>query len=248
MKRKRKDDAIYRILKGVIKLLLVGFILLIPFGVFFLTCRIENITVEGNSRYTEDELIDKVINSSTDGNTLLLYARYKYNKVVNIPFVEDIDIEIINKNHIKIHVYEKIITGCIEFMGGYLYFDRDGIIVESSNVKLDKVPYITGLQFSKMVLHEQLEIQNHDLFLVILNLTQLIYKYELDVDTIRFDNNDDITLNCGNIKVLLGRRDTYDEQITELKNLLEKADNQKLIIDLTKFKEGQNKIIAKPVK
>jgi cell division protein FtsQ len=246
MSRTRKSDHTYLFFKSIIKFLVVIFIILIPLGIFFMTCRLENITVEGNNHYSKEELIEKVVNKSTDRNTLLLYGRYKYGEVDSIPFVEDVSIEIINKNTAKIHVYEKVIIGCIEHMGGYMYFDSDGYIVESSNEKVDKVPFITGLQFSKIVLYDKLEIPNNDLFLVILNITQLIYKYELDVNTIRFNKENEITLDCGNIKVLLGKRDTYDEQIAELKSLLPNAGNKKIVIDLRTFTEGQDKVIAKP--
>lgn len=246
MSRTRKNDHSYRFFKLIIKFLVAIFIILIPLSIFFMTCRLENITVEGNNYYSKEEIIEKVINKSTDRNTLLLYGRYKYDEVDSIPFVEEVRIEVINKNTVKIHVYEKVIIGCIEHMGGYMYFDSDGYIVESSNEKVDKVPFITGLQFSKIVLYDKLEIPKNELFLVILNITQLIYKYELDVNTIRFNKENEITLDCGNIKVLLGKRDTYDEQIAELKSLIPNAENKKLVIDLRTFTEGQDKVIAKP--
>ncbi|MDF2587456.1 MAG: hypothetical protein K0S41_1297 [Anaerocolumna sp.] len=235
-----------RFLLRIMKLLLICLIVIIPTFVLFVTCRLKTVIVDGSSHYTNEELQQKVITKKTDGNTLLLYFRLKYGKVESIPFVEDIDIELVNKNTIKIHVYEKVITGCIEYMGGYMYFDKDGIIVESSSEKLNNVPFVTGLKFNSIVLYEKLEVQKESLFNVILNLTQLIQKYELDVETIRFNSDLEVTLKCGDVKVLLGKRDTYDEQIAELKDLLPSARGKKLIIDMVDFKEGQDKIIAKP--
>jgi cell division protein FtsQ len=219
--------------------------------ILFVSFRLKNVTIEGSSHYTAEELQKKVITNKTDSNTILLYLRYqylkyKYGKIDNIPFVQDIDIELINKNSIKIHVYEKVITGCIEFMGGYMYFDKDGMIAESSDEKLDEIPFVTGLKFKKIVLYQKLEVQKKSLFDTILNITQLIKKYDLKVQTIQFNSDLEVILYCGDIKVLLGKRDTYDEQIAELKNLLPSAKNRKITLDLTDFKEGQDKIIAKP--
>lgn len=242
----RRKNRRYSLIKGIIRLIVICFIIFIPILIFFLTCNLEKVTIVGNTRYTEEDIKNKVINTSTDGNTILLYLRHKYGKIDNIPFVEHVDIELLNKNEVKIHVYEKVVTGCIEYMGGYMYFDKDGIIVESSNEKLDKVPFVSGLEFSKIVLYEKLEIQKEELFNIILNITQLIYKYELSVDTIKFNKDFEITLNLGDIEVLLGKRDTYDEQIAELKNLIPNAEGKKLTLDMKNFTEGQDRIIAKP--
>lgn len=243
---RRRKNKTYSLLKGIIKVIALCFCIFIPILIFFLTCNLENVIIEGNTKYTEEELKNKIINTSTDGNTILLYLRHKYGKINKIPFVEDVDIELINKNEVKIQVYEKVVTGCIEYMGSYMYFDKDGIIVESSNEKLDKVPFISGLLFSKIVLYEKLDIQKEELFHVILNITQLIYKYELSVDTIKFNKDFEITLNLHDIEVLLGKRDTYDEQIAELKNLIPKSIGKNLTIDMKNFTEGQDRIIAKP--
>jgi len=46
--------------------------------------------------------------------------------------------------------------------------------------------------------------------------------------------------------VLLGKRDTYDEQLAVLKEILPKAKGKKLEIDIKDYTEGQDKnIIAK---
>jgi len=246
MREKKHKYYDYSFLRGLKKLLIFSLVIIIPVFILFVTCRLKTVTVEGSSHYSTEELQDKVITKKTDNNTILLYLSYKYGKVDSIPFVEDIDIEIINKNSIKIHVYEKVITGCIEFMSGYMYFDKDGIIVESSDVKLDEVPFVTGLSFNKIVLYEKLEVQKKALFNVILNITQLIRKYQLKIETIQFNSDLEVTLYSGDIKILLGKRDTYDEQIAELLNLLPSAEGKKIILDMISFKEGQDKIIARP--
>lgn len=246
MREKRVKYNESRILYGLMKILIFCFVILVPGFILTVSCKLDNVIVEGSSHYSTEELKDKVITKKTDGNTILLYLRYKYGEVDSIPFVEHIDLNLVDKNSIKIHVYEKIITGCIEFMGGYMYFDKDGIIVESSTEKLDKIPFVTGLSFNQIVLYEKLEVQKAELFGVILNLTQLIQKYELTIETIQFNTDLEVSLHSGDIQILLGKRDVYDEQIAELKNILPKAKGKKIKIDMKNFTEGQDKIIAKP--
>ncbi|WFR54998.1 cell division protein FtsQ/DivIB [Anaerocolumna sp. AGMB13025] len=246
MKEQREKHHNSAFLLGLMKLLILCLVIIIPAFILFITCRLDTVIVEGSNHYTKEELQDKVITKKTDRNTILLYLRYKYGKVDSIPFVEDIDIKLVNKNTVKIQVYEKVITGCIELMGEYMYFDKDGIVVESSDEKLPDVPFVTGLSFDRIILYEKLKVQQKSLFTVILNLTQLIKKFDIKVEKIQFDSSQEVTLYSGNIKILLGKRDTYDEQISELMNLLPKTKGQKITLDMRDFKEGQNEIIAKP--
>lgn len=231
----------------IFKTITICFVVVILLFVLLLFCRLQNVIIEGSTHFSTEELQKKIVTQTTDKNTFLLYLRYKYRDKVNIPFVEDIDITLVDFNTVKIHVYEKVITGCIEFMGGYMYFDKDGIVVESSDVKLDDIPIVTGLQFNKIVLYEKLKIDDKALFNVILNLSQLIKKYDLNIEKIEFNSNMEVTLYQNNIKVLLGKRETYDEQLAVLKNLLPTAKGRKLCIDLSNFTEDQDKIIAKPL-
>ena len=36
------------------------------------------------------------------------------------------------KNTVTVQVYEKSVAGCIEYMENYVYFDKDGIVLETS--------------------------------------------------------------------------------------------------------------------
>lgn len=231
----------------IYKTITICLVVVILIFVLLLFCRLQTVIIEGSTHFSTEELQKKIVTKPTDQNTLLLYLRYKYRDKVNIPFVEDIDITLVNLNTVKIHVYEKVITGCIEFMGGYMYFDKDGIVVESSDVKLEDIPIVTGLQFNKIVLYDKLKIEDKALFNVVLNLSQLIKKYDLNIEKIEFNSDLEVTLYQENIRVFLGKRETYDEQLAVLKSLLASAEGRKLSIDLSGYTEDQDKIIAKPL-
>lgn len=245
MKRQEKTNSQNSFLHGITKLLLFCVAILISISIIYVFCSLKTVIIEGNTHYTEEEAKQQMLTKKTDGNTLLFYLRYKYGRRESIPFVEDVDVKMIDKNTVKIHIYEKAIIGCIKYMNGYMYFDKDGIIVESSNEKLANIPYIEGLNFSGFVLYSQLEVEKEELFGIVLKLTQLIQKFELAVDKIRFNEKSEVTLISGDNKILLGKRDAYDEQLAELKDILPKAD--KLLIDLKDFTEGDKKIVAKPI-
>lgn len=238
----RKDRTLNRLIKFFLLCIIIFCIAI--FNVIF--CRLDQVIIEGGTHYSEEELKNKIITTKTDKNTILLYLRYRYGEVDSIPFVQKVDLEILDKNTIQINVYDKLIIGCLEYMGGYLYFDKDGMVVESSNEKLENIPLVTGIEFSHFVLYEKLEVENLDLFYFVLNLTQLIQKYELNIDRIQFYENYEVALYSEDIQILLGKRDVYDEPLAELKNILPKAEGKKIVIDMKNFNEGQDKIIAAP--
>ncbi|NLO09414.1 MAG: hypothetical protein GX129_06030 [Clostridiales bacterium] len=237
----RKNNSV---LKRIgLRLLKLAVFLIIPIMLFIYAFELKEITVTGSLRYDEEQIMERLISSEADKNTLVLYLKYKYFTDVRIPFVEKVSFELVDKNSINIRVYDKRITGCIEFMGDYLYFDKDGIIVESTFNRLDDIPLIKGLKYQKIVLNEKLEVQKEELYGVILNLTQQIEKRELEVDTISFNDKYEVTVDLGDIKAMLGKRGTYDEILAKLKNITLEAKGQKLIIDM---RSGTDYFIAKP--
>ena len=240
-KLRRKNNSVLRRLGG--HLLKLMFFLILPVAVFVYVFQLKNITVTGSSRYNQEQIIERLKSSQVDNNALVFYLKYKYFMEVRIPFVEKMSFEMADNNSINIRVYDKRIIGCIEFMGDYLYFDKDGIIVESTSNKLDDIPLVKGLKYQKIVLNEKLEVQKEELFDVILNLTQQIEKRELDVNTISFNSKYEVTLDLGDIKAMLGKRSTYDEILAKLKNITLETKGKKLTIDMS---TGMDNFIAKP--
>ena len=238
--RARKSAKAKRIRHTVILLLVISILLACWFGF-----QIKNITIVGDSKYTEDEIIDFVIGDKLDHHSLYLYYRYKYLDKEPIPFIQDINIKLVDKNSVKIYVYEKIVTGCIEFMGEYMYFDKDGVIVETAREREPGVPLVQGLNFSRIVLYEKLEVEKEELFATILNITRLINYYGVDVDAIKFNSDSEVTLVCSNHKVLLGKREFYDDSISQLPSLFEKAKDKSLTFDMEDYTLG-SEIIATP--
>lgn len=199
----------------IVTCLLVGIIIVLT------QFKTETIQVTGNVHYTEDQIIEKVVGSRSGRNTLLLYLKYKLQPIEDIPFVEKIDVEYISPHVITITVYEKALAGCVQFMNEYMYFDKDGIVLESAQERLPDIPCITGIRFDTMVMYEPLPIEDKDFFQTVLTLTQLLQKYEIQADDIRFTSNNEIILYCQNIKVQLGDGSNIEEQISELGNILQ---------------------------
>ena len=242
MKSRNSNNVLVRISK---RLILILIILGIPSILFISTFYIKKIEVVGTRRYTSEQIISELLLTKLDRNSLYLYLKHQYFMDVRLPFVEKIDVKMIDTHTVTVYVYEKMVAGCVEFMGEYMYFDKDGIIVESSSKRLSDIPVIKGLKFDKIMLSEKLEVQKDELFDVIINLTQLIRKYELNVERITFSSDYKVTLDCGDIRVLLGKQSTYDEALSELKNILAEAKGMEITLDMRNYVKGTQNIIGK---
>lgn len=181
---------------------------------------ITSVDITGNEHYTAEQIEDRVLAGKYGHNSIYLYLKGRFGKADQVPFIEKMDVELLSPTEVKIRVYEKAVAGYVEYLGHYLYFDKDGIVVESSTEKVAGIPFVTGLDFDHITLHEKLPIDREETFKLILNITQLLTKYKLNIDKIYFDKNYNITLYFGDVRVYLGTSDYIDEKINRLRFIL----------------------------
>jgi len=198
--------------------------------------RVESVEVKGNSRYTDAQIEDLVMKGRLGHNSIYLYLKYNKRPVTDIPFIEKMDVNILSPSAVEINVYEKAIAGYVKYLGGYMYFDRDGIIVESSAAPLSDVPCVTGLEFNECVKYEPLPVRDKSVFSDILSLTQLFEKYGFAADKICFLQNGEISLYFGEARCLLGSMDNIDEKMMELKEIVPKLAGLKGVLHLEEYK------------
>lgn len=200
--------------------LIIAVVLIIAAAAVWEYFYVEDVSVTGNTHYTDEEIEDIVMSGPLGHNSLYLYLRYNDRSVQDVPFIERMDVTIESPTSVTINVYEKAVAGYVKYLGRYMYFDRDGIIVEASTRMEPDIPYVTGLSFDECVLYEPLPVQNDEIFSTILALTQLFEKYEIKPDRIFFDDSMNVTLYFGNARVLLGSMDNIDEKMMKLKSVL----------------------------
>ena len=202
--------------RSVLAALAVLFILGLSFaGVF----RVRQVTVTGNAYYTKEEVVNLLLDEGSLQNTLLVYLRYKYQEHPEIPFIDDFEVTMDSWQSLKIRVYEKNMVGYVRYLGQNVYFDKDGIVVESSTQELEGIPQISGVTFDSLAIHQPLSVEDPTIFDTILSITKLLTKYDLDPDEIRFGAGGELFLQLGDVKVALGTGENLDEKISRLKQL-----------------------------
>ena len=155
------------------------------------------------------------------------------------------EVSILNRTKVKIKVYEKDIIGYIRHLGYNLYFDKEGIVVESSKEQLEGIPRIKGIAFDKVELYKKLPVEKEDVFKKILSLTKLLAKYEIAPDSINFSKDLSVTLSFEDANVLLGKDIENDEKIVKLKQLLPDLKGMKGTLHLENYNEDTKNITFK---
>lgn len=204
---------------------------------------VDTVTIEGNTHYSNEEIYEMVMGDRLGNNSIYLSLKYKNKDIEDIPFIQTMNVQIVNPSTIKINVYEKAMAGFVEYMGRYFYFDKDGTVVESSDVKTAGIPQVLGLKFDHVVLYERLPVENEEIFGNILEMTQLLRKYGVEMDKIYFDPGYSMTLYFGQARIKVGDFTNIDEKIIRLKDILPELEGRKGVLRLDNY-SGSDSVIT----
>ena len=146
------------------------------FAYFVKKYTVDTIIVEGSTHYTTEEINKMVIG---DGflakNSVILSLKYRNKEIKDVPFIETMSVRILSPTTIKITIYEKAVAGYVEYMGQYIYFDKDGTVVESSDIRTEGIPQIMGMKFDHVLIDEA-----QDLSLAQMTAVMRLYKTDID--------------------------------------------------------------------
>lgn len=207
---------------------------------------VTTVYVEGNVHYDNEEIMAMVMDGYYGNNSIFLSMKYKDKGIEDIPFIEKMDVSVLDPNTIKIEVYEKALAGYVEYLERYMYFDKDGIVVEVSTEKTMGIPLVTGLSFDHVILYQPLPVENAEIFDDILSITQLVNKYELSIDRIYFGSDDTLALYFADIKVALGKRENLEQKIMKLRYMLPELAGKSGTLRMENYTEETKTITFEP--
>ena len=245
MMEDEKNGILKDVFYGKQMLVILGVLLVLAIGIWgFNTYRLKQVIIEGLTRYSEEEFCEKL----GDGfwySVTPLFCMTDTLAQKEIPFIEKYEIEYVDRQTVRILVHEKRITGCVVVMGRYMFFDKDGIIVETAATRMDGIPVVTGLEFNEILLYQKLQIQKQSLFDSILNLTKLIEQNNLEVQEISFGSGYEVTLHIGDVIVWLGKKTSYDEALNALGGILAAIGDRTGTLDMRNYSRENTEVILK---
>ncbi len=220
------------------KLLLMGILVIVLLvAVILASARFQRYKVIGNTHYTEDQVLQMVFSDSWDTNSFYQLVREHTKSHKTLPFVEKYELHWLSPLSIEVIVYEKNVVGYVDYMSSHMYFDKDGIVVESTREQLSGIPKITGLSFGSIVLYQPLPVKNKAVFNDILNLTGALSGYQIQCDSIQYDDFLNATLRIGDLKVSLGQNENMEMKISTLNDILPKLAGRNGTLDLSTYTE-----------
>lgn len=246
---KKKPRKTYeKVLIALATICLVVAILVITVLCLLEIYKVKTVYVEGNVHYSSSEIRDMVMVGDLGDNSIYLSLKYKNKTIEDVPFISAMNVEIVSPDTIKITVYEKSLAGCVEHLGEYVYFDRDGMVVECSPNMTEGVPIVSGLSFDSVVLYEPLPVANDGIFETILTLSQLYEKYEMKADLIQFTTGGNIVVHTGGIKAAMGKGENIDDKVMTLASIMPDLEGQSGTVKLENYTKDSKNVIFKPDK
>lgn len=199
---------------------------------FFVYFKVDHVEVMGSSHYTESEIKEMILRGPMASNSVLAPILYTKSVAEDVPFVEGFSVKQLNRNTIVISVKEKQPVGCIPYLDSYVYFDRNGVFIEGSKTRDERVPYFDGIQVKHVVKDEKLPIKGNTVLNTAVALATIFEKNDMIPDHIQFDQSYQINLVYGEITVQLGKDKYLEDKMARVIAILPKLTGEKGILHM----------------
>ena len=104
----------------------------------------ESATVHGNTKYSQEQIESFIKRGYLGENTFVMALKYHHRTVKDIPFVDQIDIDIITPSTVRVNIKEKPTDCCVFYNGKNVYMSSDGMIqtVSGRQGRLPKTSWV----------------------------------------------------------------------------------------------------------
>ncbi len=237
-KKKKRKKFIGTIFLTVLFLIVMAVVIVVK--VF----TVKNIEVEGNLLYEQDVIEQAVLNDKYSWNSLYVFLKYRFVDTEEIPFVDTMNVTLKDPNTLHIEVYEKGMMGYlyIPSIDENAYFDKDGLVVETSSDVISGIPKVEGLECEQVVLYEKLPLQKSSLK-EILTLTQNLKREGLVPDSILYGQDYSPILIYGTIQVYVGDTELLTQKVERISKIMPSLDGLSGILHLENWTEDTTNIV-----
>ena len=141
--------------------ILAGIVIVLLFCVFFF--RVRKVTVEGNTYYSESDMITIFQKHFWEKNVLSFWVMDKCSLTPKLDFVREYEVSYPNVNEIHIKLYEKRIVAGIAYSNQYIYFDKDGMVLRSEQKPAAGIPLFATKNLTTFTLYEKVQMEDEAL-------------------------------------------------------------------------------------
>lgn len=240
-KTKKKARKTTLILFIILCLLTIFFILLTQTDYFI----IKEIDVKGNKNLTNDNII-KASGTNISDNILKISKREVEENLVSHPYIKSARVIRKLPDKLTIEIMERKEVAVVPYIGSYLYIDKEGIILKTSQKKDESgLPELIGLDINKPKVKEKLSTKNYNIDKIV-NFVQLVNKLPMVAKTgvIDFSNAEAISMTNDGIKVDFGPLNNVKYKLEFLNSILEDIKEKEIKCKYIYFNKGDNPIIV----
>lgn len=214
---RRKLKTILFYIVTLVVLLSICFVLSLT--VFF---KIDDILVEGETRYQADDIIASCMIEKGDNLLLCNTSAGEKNIVDQFPYIEKVKMDKKLFNKIIINVTEAVPTSIIESGGQYIVLSKSGKIIEINDTKKYKVPTVLGAHLKNVKLSSTVKYSDKNVQNYITDIINATEKYEIkNIETIDISNLTEIVLIRKNgFKIIIGNPENIDYKIKTAKMIM----------------------------
>ena len=220
-KKKRKIPVkwILGMIGVILAAALLGYLILLLFEV-------KKIEVKGTVYTSEQEVLDWVQEDKYSSNSLYILWKYGSKETKQLPPIERTTVSLKSPWEVVVTVKEKTFEGCMDYDGGYLYFDESGTACLKSTEYIEGVPYIEGIELEKekVKIGKSIPVKEKKIFEEISEITQVLNEKELTPDKIACEE-ENLILYFGNVRIQLGSGN-FADKLSQVPPILAKLQEQ----------------------
>ena len=226
--------------------IIIAIVVVVLLALWFIF-KIRTVSVEGNTFFSEAEVAKTYQSSFWQKNVLtnLIYDGLGFTD--DPPYVREAELSYPSFGELHVKLSEKTILAGVKFSRHFIYFDKDGMVLKTTEEEIKDIPYFESDDVTDFTLYRTLTTGREELLPQMLNMSSRLTYYKIDWDKAKFDTEGHATIYSGKVTVKLGKRSDYDEVISILPDVLKTAKDSgdKGTIDMTNYKAGSTIIFKK---
>ena len=206
---------------GLTLLIVLTIGVVLSFTVFF---KIEEISVEGSTRYNEENIIASSMIHTGENFFLCNTSPGEAEIWKKFPYIEDVHIEKKLFNKIVINIREATPTSVIESEGSYVLLSESGKIIDISDKQQNDVPMIMGAKLDEPTLSSSVVFKDKNVEEYLQQILRAAEEYRIgELKVIDISKLSNITLEtAGGLHIILGSPDHIDYKLMTARKIMKK--------------------------
>ena len=227
-------------------LLLVLAALSISAALVLMLFNFKKAVITGNTKYSQKQIESFITQGRLGENTFVMALKYHNRTVKGIPFVDRIDVDILNPSTVRVNITEKPLDGYVVRGDDKIYFSKEGVVQTISGRTDENVTVVNGIELVNPQTDAQVQAKNQSGMDNVLTLLSAMERYDLKADSIDVDRLGSITVTFGGVRLTVGKTG-YDMKMYKVHQIFPFFKGKSGCISMTGSDFRGDNIVLSPV-